>query len=82
MIDASGTARSFALIMLRSIDQGGANDQLPLTVSDQGDCWLIRGSLNRDNASEGPGRFRLELQKCDAKVLDMGFEYVLKARPE
>jgi hypothetical protein len=52
---------------------------MPLTVSDEGSTWLIQGSFNRDHANEGPGPFKLEVQKRDAKVLDMGFEWILKA---
>jgi len=81
-VETPGLAKTFAMLVLRSASQEGVNEQLPLSVSDQGDTWLVQGSLNRDRAAEGPGPFKLEVQKRDAKVVDIGFEWVLKVPPE
>jgi hypothetical protein len=81
-IDTADAARKFAMLILKSVDPDGANDQLPLTAHDQGNTWLIQGSLNCNRAAEGPGPFKLEVQKRDAKVVDIGFEWVLKVPPE
>src|SRR5262249_17769230 len=46
-VEAPGLAKTFAMLVLRSVSQEGVNEQLPLSVSDQGDTWLVQGSLNR-----------------------------------
>lgn len=56
--------------------------QMPLVVSDQGEIWRVRGSHNADRAVEGPGPFHLEVQKRDARVLDMWSEWVLHTPPD
>lgn len=81
-IATADIATAFGLIVLKSGGQDDVDKQLPLTASDQGDIWLIRGSLSRDRAAEGPGPFRLEVRKCDAKVIDMGFDFILNVPPE
>lgn len=56
--------------------------QLPLAVSDKGDTWLVQGSGNAARDVEGPGPLHLEVQKRDARVLDIWFEWVLPTPPE
>lgn len=55
--------------------------QLPLMVEDKEEFWRVRGSGNAARAIEGPGPFLLEVQKRDARVLDLWFEWILIHRP-
>lgn len=59
-----------------------ASRQLPFAVADNGGSWLVHGSGNADRSVEGVGPFRLEVQKRDARVLDMCFEAVMHTPPE
>lgn len=71
-------AEKFAAVLARA--SAGAADfnwQLPLTVIDRGDAWLVRGSDNPRPAPEGLGPFHLGVRKRDAKVLDMFFEGII-----
>jgi hypothetical protein len=56
--------------------------QSPLIVDDKGVTWRVRGRGNANRAVEGPGPFELEVQKRDARVLDMWFGWVLNTPPE
>lgn len=55
--------------------------QRPLTVEDQGDTWLVRGSRNLA-LEEGPGPFHMTVKKRDGQVLDIGIPNVMKLTPE
>ena len=55
--------------------------QRPLTVQDQGDTWLVRGSRNL-TLEEGPGPFHMTVKKRDGQVLDIGIPDVMKLTPE
>jgi hypothetical protein len=77
------TVEKFAAAIVENArDSTELQRQLPFTVSDKGDTWLVRGSGNPDRAAEGPGPFYLEVRKRDARVLDMWFEWILHAPPE
>jgi hypothetical protein len=79
VLEDSTLAEKFAEVMLESVDnEKDSNQQLPLNITGNGETWLARGRRNSDRAVEGPGPFELEFQKRDARVLDMGFEWVLK----
>ena len=56
--------------------------QSPFLVTDCGETWIVRGSGNADRAVEGPGPFHLEVQKRDARILDMYFQAVIHSPPE
>ncbi|HEV2551476.1 MAG TPA: NTF2 fold immunity protein [Stellaceae bacterium] len=56
--------------------------QRPLTVEDQGDTWLVRGSRNRDLSQEGTGPFHMTVKKRDGQVLDIGIPNIIKFSPE
>ena len=83
MLSSMPIVEKFAAILAE--DAGDADElrqQLPFAVTDHGDTWLVRGSRNQNRMVEGPGRFHLEVQKRDARVLDMCFEGVLHTPPE
>ncbi|HYM29737.1 MAG TPA: NTF2 fold immunity protein [Candidatus Cybelea sp.] len=46
--------------------------QLPLTVTDTGDCFRVEGSFNHDQAMAGPGAFFLTLWKHDGRAVNFG----------
>ena len=74
-------AEKFAAILAENAgDADEVSQQSPFVVTDRGDAWFVRGSRNADRTFEGP--FRLEVQKRDARVLDMCFEGVLHVPPE
>lgn len=76
-------AGKFAAAVLENAN--GAEElrrQSPLVVSDRGESWQVRGSRGADRAVEGPGPFHLEVQKCDARVLNMWTEWVLHTPPD
>lgn len=77
------TVEKFAAVLAESA--GGPaepNRQMPFSVANHGATWLVRGSANADRMVEGPGPFRLEVQKRDARVLDMVFEGIIHTPPE
>jgi hypothetical protein len=71
-----------AAILVNAYGEERLREQSPLTVQDKGKSWLVRGSHNIDRAVQGPGPFRIEVQKRDAQVLDTYFEFVMKTPPE
>ena len=76
-------AEKFAAAVLESTNgEEELRQQSPLIVSDQGETWRARGSRGADRTVEGPGPFHLEVQKRDARVLDMWFEWVLHTPPD
>ncbi len=80
--DAAVAEKFAAAILENAAGTAELRRQAPLTVEDRGETWRIRGSANADRASEGPGPFELEVQKRDARVLDMKFEWVLETPPD
>lgn len=83
VIPTTEAARKFAELVLECTqDQEELKLQLPLTVEDQGETWLIQGSRNRDKSQEGPGPFHLTVKKRDAQVIDVGIPWVIKLAAE
>ena len=83
LLGAAATAQHIAAVLADSAgDPDEAVRQQPFTVTDRGETWIVRGSGNADRAVEGPGPFYLEVQKRDARVLDMHFEAVIHTPPE
>lgn len=82
-LSSATAAEKFAAVLAESAGNPEEVDrQRPFVVTDRGDNWLVRGSLNADRAIEGPGPFHLEVRKRDAKVLDMSNEWVMHTPPE
>jgi len=76
-------AEKFAsAVLVNAAGEEELSRQSPLIVDDKGETWRVRGSGNANRAVEGPGPFELEVQKRDARVLDMWFEWVLNTPPE
>ena len=50
-------------------------EQRPLFATDEGSCWRVEGSRNRDGAINGIAEFFLLLEKSDGRVADVG-EYL------
>jgi hypothetical protein len=83
LLGDAAIAEKFAAALLENA--AGAAElqrQRPLVVEDRGETWRIRGGANADRAVEGPGPFALEVQKRDARVLDIKFEWVLETPPD
>jgi len=70
------------LILRQKYGEDELQRQQPLRVEDKGDVWGVRGSFNIDRVLEGPGPFIIELQKRDARVLNILFEGVIKVLPD
>ena len=71
-----------ATVLANTAGAGELRRQSPLIAEDNGDNWRVRGSANAKRSAEGPGPFELLVQKRDARVLDMWFEWVLSPSPE
>jgi hypothetical protein len=83
VIGTAEIARRFGeLVLEHTQSKSGLQAQLPLTVEDQGDAWLVRGSRNRDHSQEGAGPFRMVVKKRDAQVIDVAVYYVVKIAAE
>jgi hypothetical protein len=79
---AEAVEKLAAAIVENSRGSAELSRQLPFAITDKGDTWLVQGSDNAARAAEDPGPFHLEVQKRDARVLDMWFEWVLPTPPE
>lgn len=53
------------------------SEQMPLIARDDGSIWVIEGSLNKDRSAEGPGTVIVKINKSDAKVISLLFDYVI-----
>ncbi|MBV9860409.1 MAG: hypothetical protein JO038_09950 [Alphaproteobacteria bacterium] len=83
LLGDAAIAEKFAAKVLANIaGRGELRRQRPLVAEDNGDSWRVRGSANAKRTAEGPGPFELLVQKCDARVLDMWFEWVLNTPPD
>jgi hypothetical protein len=83
LIANPAVAEKFALAILgNTAGEAELRRQLPLTVSDNAQTWVVKGSGNAARAHDGPGPFTLELQKANGRVLDMWFEWVLAIPPD
>ena len=83
LLSNPAAAERFASAVLEnSAGKEELSRQSPLIVDDKGVTWRVRGSGNANRAIEGPGPFELEVQKRDARVLDMWFGWVLNTLPE
>ena len=79
----AATAREFAAILAETGGDGASSEQHSrCAVTDRGDTWLVRCRGHIPPATEGSGPFRLEIQKRDARVLDIWFEWNLYTPPE
>ena len=75
-------AENFAAVLVtNAAGEEELQRQMPLIVNDNGDTWLVNGRGNVTHAKEGPGPFRLEVEKTDGRVLDMWFEWVIEMPP-
>lgn len=83
IIFLAALAQRFAAIIITNL-RGEAEliRQLPLLIKDEGKTWLLTGSGSADNRFGGPGACHFEIQKHDARVVDMRFDWVLKTSPE
>jgi len=55
--------------------------QLPLTIADQGDCWLVEGSRNKDRALEGTGHAIVKIKKSNGAILQFMIRAVMHVDP-
>jgi hypothetical protein len=83
LLTCPSTVQKFAAIIIENArGKAELNRQLPLLIEDKVETWFVNGSGNVDRAVEGPGPCRLEIEKRDARVVDMWFEWILKTPPE
>jgi len=80
--DAASAEKFAATILANAAGVEELRRQSPLIAEDHGDSWRVRGSANAKRVAEGPGPFELLVQKRDARVLDMWFEWVLNTPPD
>jgi len=77
-LPAPKTVEKFAEILIES--SYGYNElkqQIPLTIVDKESSWEVLGHGDTGRSDGGSGRFHLEVQKHDARVLDMSFQWSL-----
>jgi hypothetical protein len=83
LLDDPAVAEKFgSAVLANAAGESELRRQLPLMVEDKEEIWRVRGSGNADREIEGPGPFLMEVQKRDARVLDMWFEWILDTPPE
>jgi|SRR6185437_6067351 len=83
ILSDAATAQKFAAILAETAGDGAGSEQhWRCAVTDRGNTWLVRCRSNITPAIEGQGPFRLEVQKRDAQVLDIWFEWHVDAPPE
>jgi hypothetical protein len=71
------TVEKFTTILVKSnYGDGELERQLPFTIVDKGKAWEVLGYGDANRSGDGSGRFHLEVQKHDAQVLDMSFQWV------
>lgn len=56
--------------------------QRPLTVVDQDDQWVVRGSRNKALGAEGLGPAKIIIRKKDGQILDMHIPYNMIPHPD
>ncbi len=81
---ARETALEVAKLLLRdNYGQAELDSQLPLTITDGGDCWMIRGCKRRNMRAATPANdvreadFVITITKSDCRVLKLAFEGAL-----
>ena len=55
--------------------------QQPFVASEQGDCWLIEGSWNRDKKLSEEGWFYAVIWKYDGRIVDFGIRLHIEYSP-
>lgn len=56
--------------------------QIPFTIINEGSTWRVSGRGDPNRADGGNGRFHLDVQKHDAQVLNMSFQWGLPVPKE
>ena len=79
--DPAAVEKFGSAVLANAAGESELRRQLPLMVEDKEEIWRVRGSGNADRAIEGPGPFLMEVQKRDAQVLDLWFEWILDTPP-
>lgn len=83
ILSDAATAQKFAAILAETAGDGAGSEQhARCAVTDRGNTWLVRCGGHITPAIEGPGPFLMEVQKRDARVLDLWFEWVLDTPPD
>lgn len=75
--DAKTATALTAVLVSNNFGDDVLRRQEPLSASDGGDYWTIEGSFNRDRTSEGVGKLIAKVNKADARVISLMFDYVL-----
>lgn len=57
------------------------SEHKPVITTDEGICWRVEGSRNRDGAIDGLAEFFLSIQKSDARVTDIGEHLRFRPHP-
>jgi len=73
--DAETATALTALLVRNNYGDSVLQGQEPLNAQDGGTYWIVEGSLNPDRPSEGQGRLIVKINKTDACVLSLLFEY-------
>jgi hypothetical protein len=70
LINSADMALKLAeLIFENRMEKSDVELQYPFRVTDQGDSWLVQGSLNIERLVVGPGAVRVVIRKRDAKIM-------------
>jgi hypothetical protein len=77
------TAEKYTAILVEgNYGDGELERQLPFTILDKGGVWEVIGHGDPNRSGGGSGRFHLEVQKQNAQVLDMSFQWAISMPPE
>ena len=82
ILHSSSQAEKFAKLVVQNLrGEKELQRQLPFSVVDQLTTWLIKGRP-AVSETEGPGPCHLEVEKHDARLVDLWFDWLLKVPPE
>lgn len=73
--DAETAAALTVLLVRTNYGETVLSGQEPLNARDGGTYWIVEGSPTPDRPSEGQGRLIVKINKTDACVLSLLFEY-------
>jgi hypothetical protein len=87
IFDAEHARALGELILEHHCEPSQRDRQRPLSVQEQGDCWLVEGSWNRERRITNPeednfGPFHMLIWKGDGRILDFGLPLLLPSVAE
>jgi hypothetical protein len=81
LVKDAGTAVALAEVLVESnFGVSKLEAQRPLVAYENGNFWIVEGSLNKERSVEGPGKLVVKIEKADASILYLGFDYVVISR--